>query len=234
MDEKYKTLKMPITEWALSDRPREKYINYGFESLSDSELIAILLRSGTPEQSAVDLSKNLLKTCDQSLHKLASCTLNDLISIHGIGQAKALTVLTAFELGRRCRVEAVKEEGKFNTARAIFELMQGKLTHLKHEEFWAIFLDRASHLISAERIAEGGLNRVELDARKLLQKAFKVSASAIVLCHNHPSGSIKPSLEDLSVTKQINKLCTIMEIPLLDHVIIGKDDFFSFSNNAML
>jgi DNA repair protein RadC len=234
MNEKNKTLKMPITEWAVSDRPREKYLANGFDALSDSELIAILLRSGTPEQSAVDLSKSLLKMCNQSLNKLSLCTLADLLSVHGIGHAKALTILTAFELGKRCRVETVKEADVFRSATAVFELMQAKLSHLKHEEFWAIFLDSGAHLISMERVAQGGLNQVQLDTRILLQQALAVSASAIILCHNHPSGKLKPSPADLQLTQQVSSVCTLMNISLLDHVIIGKEEFFSFANEGMV
>ena len=234
MKQKPTTPKLPISEWAVADRPREKYLDKGFQALSDSELLAILLRSGTPDLSAVDLAKLLLKQCGHSLDKLSAYTFNDLVAIHGIGEAKALSILTAFELAKRCRAEKVVQQKRILTAEAILELMQPKIAYLLHEEFWVIFLNQASHLLGVERLAQGGINYTSIDARLVLKKAITYSATAIILCHNHPSGLLKPSDDDIILTERIEEMCNLFHITLIEHLIIKKNRYYSFYQEGLI
>jgi len=233
---KFKTItpKLSIKEWAVADRPREKYLDKGFQALSDSELLAILLRSGTPDLSAVDLAKLLLKQCHDSLNKLSSYTFNDLVSIHGIGEAKALTILTAFELAKRCQAEKVVHQKRITKAEDIVELMQPKMAYLPHEEFWVLFLNQASHVLAVERLAQGGINYTSIDPRIILKKAIVYSATAIILCHNHPSGLLKPSNEDIILTEKIEEMCKLFHINLIEHLIIQKRDYYSFCQEGLI
>ncbi|MDR1561793.1 MAG: DNA repair protein RadC [Dysgonamonadaceae bacterium] len=228
MKQKLIIQKLPIREWAVADRPREKYLDKGFQALSDSELLAILLRSGTPDLSAVDLAKLLLKQCDHSLNKLSNYTFNDLIAIHGIGEAKALSILTTFELAKRCRAEKVVQQKRIITANDILELMQPKIADLPHEEFWVIFLNQASNLLGVERLAQGGISYTSIDPRLILKKAITYTATGIILCHNHPSGLLKPSDEDIILTEKIDEMCKLFHISLIEHLIIRKNKYYSF------
>ena len=234
MKQKPTTPKLPITEWALNDRPREKYLNHGFQALSDSELLAILLHSGTQDLSAVDLSKLLLKQCDHSLNKLSNYTFNDLVAIRGIGTAKALTILTSFELCKRCRAEKIVNQKRILTAEDILELMQPKMAYLPHEEFWVLFLNQASHLLGVERLAQGGINFTSIDARLVLKKAIIYNATGIILCHNHPSGLLKPSDEDIVLTERIEEMCNLFHITLIEHLIIQKNRYYSFFQERLI
>jgi DNA repair protein RadC len=234
MKQKLTTPKLPITEWAVADRPREKYLNKGFQALSDSELLAILLRNGTLDLSAVDLAKLLLKQCDHSLNKLSNYTFNDLVTIHGIGEAKALTILTIFELGKRCRAEKVVEQNRILSADDILELMQPKIADLSYEEFWVIFLNQASNLLGVDRFGQGGINYTSIDPRLILRKAITYSATGIILCHNHPSGLLKPSDEDIALTKKIEAMCRLFSISLVEHLIIRKNRYFSFYDEGLV
>ncbi|MDR1112778.1 MAG: DNA repair protein RadC [Bacteroidales bacterium] len=228
------TPKLPITEWAAADRPREKYLDKGFQALSDAELIAILLHSGIADLSAVDLAKHLLKQCDNSLNKLLNYTFNDLVGIRGIGKAKALAILTAFELGKRCRAEKVEQQKRILKSEDILELMQPKIAYLPHEEFWVLFLNQASYLLGVERLAQGGINYTSIDARLILKKAVTRCATGIILCHNHPSGLLKPSNEDLILTEKIGEMCELFHINLLEHIIIQKGNYYSFYCNGLI
>jgi DNA repair protein RadC len=234
MKQKQITPKLPITEWAVADRPREKYLDKGFQALSDSELLAILLRSGTPDLSAVDMAKLLLKQCDHSLNNLSSYTFNDLIAIHGIGEAKALTILTVFELAKRCRAEKIVQQKRILTADDILELMQPKIADLLHEEFWVLFLNQASNLLGVERLAQGGINYTSIDPRLILKKAITYSATGIILCHNHPSGLLKPSNEDIVLTQKIDEMCQLFQIALIEHLIIKKNRYYSFYKEGLV
>jgi DNA repair protein RadC len=228
------TPKLPITEWSVADRPREKYLDKGFQALSDSELIAILLRSGTADLSAVDLAKQLLKQCDHSLNKLLNYTFNDLVAIRGIGKAKALAILTAFELGKRCRAEKVVQQKRILKSEDILELMQPRIAYLPHEEFWVLFLNQASCLLGIERLAQGGINFTSIDARLILKKAVIRCATGIILCHNHPSGLLKPSDEDIILTEKIGEMCELFHINLIEHLIIQKESYYSFYREGLI
>jgi DNA repair protein RadC len=226
--------KLTIPDWAVQDRPREKFLSLGFSALSDAELIAILLRSGTKSESAVDVARNLLSACDNNLNQLSEIQLNKLLKINGIGKVKAITLLVAFELGKRGRAAVVEKKRKIVTATDLLNLMQAKNAHLTTEEFWVIFVNQGSFLLSVENFGKGGLTSTSVDIRLILLKALELKATGIFLCHNHPSGDIKPSKHDLALTTQMKEASRLLSIQLLDHVVICKEKFYSFLENGLL
>ena len=226
--------KLTIPQWAISDRPREKFLTKGKASLTDAELIAILLRNGSSDESALDLAKRLLALNQNSLNLLAEKSTGELTEISGIGTVKAITIQAAFELGQRRRAEKVTKQRKISSSADILELMQGKLANLKHEEFWAIYLNQGAALLRMENIGKGGLTSTTVDVRLIMKRAIELSATAIVLCHNHPSGELKPSQQDIQLTQQIKKATEMLNISLLDHIIIHNDNCYSFLEDGIL
>ncbi|MCL1850795.1 MAG: DNA repair protein RadC [Bacteroidetes bacterium] len=226
--------KLTIPDWALQDRPREKYLSLGFNSLSDTELVAILLRSGTKNESAVDVARNLMAECQNNLNRLSEMPLSKLLKIKGIGKVKAITLLVAFELGKRCRVATVIQKRKIDTTLDFVELMQNKNARLGYEEFWVIFVNQGAFLLGVENFGKGGITSTSVDIRLILQKALELKATGIVICHNHPSGDLLPSKFDLALTSQMKEAARFLSIQLLDHIIICKEDYYSFAENDML
>jgi DNA repair protein RadC len=226
--------KLTIPDWAIQDRPREKYLSLGFNSLSDTELIAILLRSGTKNESAVDVARNLMAECRNSLNHLSEIPLNKLVKIKGIGKVKAITLLVAFELGKRCRVAVVEQRRKIDTTSDLVELMQTKNARLGYEEFWIIFVNQGLFLLGIENFGRGGLTSTSVDLRLILLKAMELKATGLFMCHNHPSGDLLPSQTDLALTSQIKDAARLLSMQLLDHIIICKEAYYSFAENDML
>lgn len=226
--------RLSISQWCVDDRPREKYFHKGAHFLSDAELIAILLRTGNASCSAVDLAKQLLFLCDNQLNKLADLSLEQLVETKGIGPAKAVTLQAAFELGRRIRSEKIENEKHIHSSEDVLEIMQRKIAHLKHEEFWVIYLNQAAKILQLEQIGKGGLTSTTVDIRVIFQKALCYEATNIIVCHNHPSGSIKPSKADILLTCQIEEAANFFNINLIDHIILHKNDFYSFQENGKL
>ena len=226
--------KLAIPDWAIQDRPREKYLSLGFSALSDAELIAILFRSGTKSESAVDVARALLSICNNNLNHLSEMQLDKLLKINGIGKVKAITLMVAFELGKRCRAAVVEQKRKIVTATDMVNLMQAKNAHLSTEEFWVIFVNQGSFLLAVENFGKGGLTSTSVDIRLILLKALELKATGLFLCHNHPSGDIKPSKHDFSLTNQIKKAALLMSIQLIDHIVICKDNYYSFLENGIL
>jgi len=220
--------RLSIPQWGVEDKPREKYAAQGPAGLSDAELLAILLRTGTPTESAVDLSRRLLHVCDNQLNRLEDLSLDQLMEINGIGPAKAITLKAAFELGRRIRSEKVENELFIHCARDTAEIMQERIGYLKHEEFWVLLLNTAARIIDIKQIGKGGLTSTTVDARIILQEALLRNATFIILCHNHPSGSTSPSREDILLTRNIQKAAKLFDIHILDHIILHKNNYFSF------
>jgi len=227
-------LKLTIPDWAVQDRPREKYLSLGFSSLSDVELIAILLRSGTKSESAVDVARNLLSSCHNNLNLLSETPLNKLLKINGIGKVKAITLLVAFELGKRSRVATIEQKRKIECAADLVSLMQTKNACLEYEEFWVIFVNQGSSLVGVENFGRGGLTSTSVDVRLILLKALELKATGLFLCHNHPSGELHPSKNDMVLTKQLKEAACLLSIQLLDHIIICKENYYSFLENEML
>jgi DNA repair protein RadC len=228
MKQKLTSEKLPIEEWAVTDQTRDKYLDKEFQALSDSELLAILLRYGTIGLPANDLAKQLLDHCNYSLNNLSNYTFDDLVAFHGIGTAKAISILSIFELAKRCRAEKIIQQKRIHTAEDVLDLMQPIMADLPHEELWVIFLNQTSKLLGVERLAQGGINYIKVDTRLILKKAINYNATGIILCHNHPSGLLKPSDADVTLTEDIEKMCQLFNITLKEHLIIKKNRYFSF------
>ncbi len=223
-----------IKEWKDDDKPREKLILKGKDALSDAELLAILIGSGNTEDNAVTLSQKILAGVNNNLQGLGRMGLIELTKFKGIGQAKAITVIAALELGRRRRLEEALSSRKINRSQDIFEIMQPLLGDLPHEEFWIVYLNNANKVLARERISTGGITGTLVDTRVIFKKGLEVMATAVILCHNHPSGTLKPSESDLQLTRKIKDAGTILDIRILDHLIITDSSFYSFADEGKL
>ncbi len=226
--------KTTIKNWAEDDRPREKLLIKGKHSLSNAELIAILLGSGSRELSAVDLAKKILNSSNDNLIELSKLSVIDLMKFKGIGQAKAISIIAALELGKRRRSEDVLEKGKIISSRDAFEVFQGILSDSQYEEFWMLLLNKANKIIKKINISEGGISGTVADPKKIFKLALENNASSIILSHNHPSGNIQPSDSDLKLTKKLVDAGKLLDISVLDHVIIGDEKYYSFADENML
>jgi len=224
--------KLTIKSWALDDRPREKLVAKGSSSLSAAELIAILISSGNRQESAVDLSKRILKSVHNNIHELAKLPLVKLTAFKGIGQAKAIAIITALELGKRRQLEIFIEYPKISSSKQVFSMMQPLVGTLPHEEFWVLYLNNSNKVLSKFQISKGGITATLVDVRLLFKKAIEIGAVAIIICHNHPSGKINPSTEDKNLTKKIKLGGMSLDIKLLDHLIITEKSYFSFADNG--
>ena len=225
---------MKIKELCETERPREKMLVKGAAALSEAELLAVLLRSGTRECGAVDLANKLLSLAEGSLVKLFSMTLPDLKQISGIGSEKACSVMAACELGRRFLEEEVKNDPvPLNTARRVYELMIPSMKGMAHEEFWVLFLNKQNRLLAKQKLSSGGLDSTVIDNRMVMQAALQRNAAAIILVHNHPSGDPKPSHGDITMTHELNSACKSFGIHLLDHIVLSDSSFFSFADDRL-
>jgi len=227
--------RLTITDWAEEDRPREKLMHKGIASLSDAELLAILIGSGNVEETAVELSRRILKRSNDNLNELGKCSINDLISnFKGIGEAKAITIIAALELGRRRKHTESLERKKITSSMHAFEIFHPILSDLNHEEFWVLLLNNGNKVIEPIRISQGGLRGTVVDTRIILKTALDKLASAVVLCHNHPSGNNEASKEDINLTRKLKTAFNAVEITVLDHIIIAGNDCFSFTDHGLL
>ena len=227
------TEKLSIKDWAIEDRPREKLIAKGLQSLSDAELIAILIGSGNREETAVELSKRILKSAGNNLNTLGKLNLNDLQKFKGIGDAKAITIVAALELGRRRKLSEIIEKKIVRSSKDIFEFFHPILADLPHEEFWVVFLNQSNKIIDKYRVSQGGIAGTVIDVRLIMKAAIEKLASGIILCHNHPSGNLKPSKSDIDITKKLRDAGEIMEIKVLDHIIVTDESYFSFADEGI-
>ena len=225
---------LTIKHWNEDDRPREKLMIKGKNVLSDAELIAVLIGSGNREESAVELSKRILVSINNSLNELGKLSVDDLIKFKGIGEAKAISIITALELGRRRRLEDALEKPKITSSKSVFDVMQPILGELQHEEFWIIYLNNANKIQLKTQMSKGGITGTLVDTRLVYKRAIELSATGIILCHNHPSGILKPSTSDISLTKKIKKGGEVLDIKVLDHIIITEKDYFSFADEGIL
>ncbi len=230
--EEYKPLTIP--NWAVEDRPREKLLAAGIQSLSDAELIAILIGSGTKSLSAVDLARQILYSAGNNLNKLGRYTVHDLTQIKGIGKAKAISILAALELGRRRNGSTETTESKVTGSTDVFSLMAPLLSDLPYEEFWVVFLNRSNRIISRHKISQGGITGTVTDIRLILRSAIENRATSLILCHNHPSGNLQPSEADISITRRMKDSSSLMDIALLDHIIIAGRNYFSFADENLI
>lgn len=228
------TTKLTITDWAEEDRPRERLERLGAESLSNAELLAILIGSGTPQVSAVDLMKNVLSSCHNNLNTLGKMTIRDLEAFKGIGPAKAITILAACELGKRRAREKAEERTDLGSATAIYNLMHPKMQDLDVEEFHILLMNQHFKLIREVRISHGGITETAVDIRVIMREAILNNTTVLAACHNHPSGNTHPSRQDDQLTERIRKACDIMRIYFLDHVIVTDGSYYSYREQGKL
>ena len=223
-----------IKQWAKDDRPREKLLNQGASHLSDSELVAILLNNGTRDKSAIDLGKEVLQLGKNNLNELGKLTVRDLIRIKGIGEAKAITIAAALELGRRRQASSHLQKPIVSTSRDLANYLQSLFQDHNREIFAVAFLNQSNRINHIETVSEGGITGTIADPRIILKKALEENAVSIVLCHNHPSGSLKPSRQDEEITKKIKEAAKSFDIKVLDHIIVSDAGYFSFADEGIL
>ena len=223
-----------LKTWAVEERPREKVIANGVQYLSDSELLAILLGSGTKNKTAVELARQILQRTGNNLQKLGRLTIGDLVKVKGVGPAKAISILAAMELGRRRTVMHDTEKTPVKSSSTVFNLFHPLLGDLEHEEFWLLMLNRANRVLGRFKVSQGGLSGTVIDTRIILKKALDNLASSIIVCHNHPSGNNQPSDADVKITEKLKKAAEMLEIKLLDHIIIADKSYFSFADEGLI
>ncbi|MGB7843844.1 MAG: DNA repair protein RadC [Salinimicrobium sp.] len=223
-----------IKHWAEDDRPREKLLQKGRNSLSDAELLAILIGSGSRNQSAVDLCKKILSDTGNNLGELGKLSVKQLLSYNGIGEAKALTIVAALELGRRRRAGEALEKKKITSSASVFELMQPEIGELPHEEFWIIYLNNSNKVIEKHSLSKGGITGTLVDVRLVLKKALELGATSLILTHNHPSGNLSPSSSDKQLTQKLKTAGESLDIKILDHIIVTEKSYFSFADEGLL
>ncbi len=227
-------MKYTICDWAEDDRPREKLMRLGAQALSNAEILAILIGSGTPEESAVDLMKRLMQDCNNNLNTLGKLSISDLEKYKGIGPAKAITILAACELGKRRQASELEERPQLNAADKIYAYMHPRMQDLDVEEAWVLLLNQNYKLIDAKCVSHGGLTETAVDVRVIMKEALLKNATVIVFCHNHPSNNNRPSTQDDRLTHSIVKACEALRIHFADHVIITDGSFFSYREEGRL
>ncbi len=226
---------LSIKEWAIEDRPREKLLSKGILSLSDAELLAVLISSGSTKESAVELSKKILRDCKNNLNILGRKTVNELKGNYfGIGDAKAITIVASLELGRRRKLQEIEARTRVECSKDVSDLFQPILGDLPHEEFWILLLNRSNKIIARNKVSQGGIAGTVIDVRLILKSAIDHLASSIILCHNHPSGNDHPSDSDTKITKQMCEAGRLMDIPVLDHIIVTDASYYSYADEGML
>lgn len=223
-----------IKDWSVEDRPREKLLKSGVQTLSNAELIALLIGSGTREANAVHVARNILASAGNNLQELAKLTTDDLLKIKGIGTARAITLLAALELGKRKNSSYNGEAVMIKNSQTAYEVLVPTLGGLQHEEFWIIILNRAHKVIKTEKISQGGLTGTVIDTRMILKHALDKRATSLIIAHNHPSGNRKPSDADVKITRKIKNAAEIMDIQVLDHIIVAGDHYFSFADEGIM
>jgi DNA repair protein RadC len=223
-----------IREWSPEDRPREKLLLKGTSALSEAELVAILIGSGTTKTSAVELAKKVLVLSNNNLNELARLSVKDLMKIKGIGEAKAITIVAALELGRRRKAQDMEEKPKISSSKDAFDLIQGDLMDLPHEEFWVLLLNRMHQVVKKKRVSEGGVSGTVADPKIIYKLALEDLASGVIVAHNHPSGNLKPSQSDIDLTRKLKEAGRMLEIQLLDHLIIANRNYFSFADEGLI
>ena len=228
------TEKTSIKFWAEDDKPREKLSKKGKSSLSNAELLAILIGSGNNEDSAVELSKKILQKVDNNLIELSKLSISDLTFHKGIGEAKAITIISALEIGRRQRESGLVQKDKIASSKDAFEIIHAAIDDFKFEEFWLLLLNNSNKVQKKMKISEGGISQTIADPKKIFKFALENTASAIIVAHNHPSGKLQPSDEDIKLTKKLKDAGNLLDIKVLDHLIIGDNNYFSFADEGIM
>lgn len=225
---------LSIKNWSQDDQPREKLRDKGKSALSDAELVAIIIGSGSRDESALDLCKRILASVDNNLNQLGKLSLKQLMDFKGIGEAKAISIASAMELGRRRRGEDALERKKITSSLSVFELMQPIIGELPHEEFWIIYLNNANKVLQKQQLSKGGITGTLVDVRLVLKNALEFGAVGLILAHNHPSGTLKPSEADKQITQKLKKAGESLDIKVLDHLIVTEKAYFSFADDNLL
>lgn len=229
-----KSTSFSIKNWSQDDQPREKLLHKGKNALSDAELVAILIGTGSREESAVALCKRILASVDNNLSELGKLSVKQLMAFKGIGEAKAISISAALELGRRRRGEEALQKKQITSSHSVFEMMQPVIGELQHEEFWIIYLNNSNKVIQKNQLSKGGITGTLVDVRLVLKQALEVGATSLILSHNHPSGTLKPSGADKQITTKLKAAAQSLDIKVLDHVIITEKAYFSFADEAIL
>jgi len=225
---------LPITSWSTDDKPREKLLLKGNHALSDAELLAILIGSGSRNESAVELSKRILAAGQNNLNQLARFSISDLQKFKGIGEAKAITIAAALELGKRRRLEKAMELPIITSSQSVNEILQPMIGDLHYEEFWILYLNQSNKVIDRWLASKGGITSTLVDVRLVLKKALEVGAVSIILSHNHPSGKREPSISDRELTEKVKDAAQTLDIKVLDHIIIADQKYFSFADEGLI
>ena len=223
-----------IKNWSDDDKPREKLLQKGKSVLSDAELIAILIGSGSRNESAVELSKRILASGNNNLNELGKLSIKQLMQFKGIGEAKAVSIAAALEIGRRRRGEEAQKITKISSSKNVFELLQPKMGELPHEEFWIVFLNNSNAVLQAGQLSKGGITGTLVDVRLVLKQALELGAVGLILAHNHPSGTLRPSEADKQITRKLKVAAEALDIKVLDHIIITQKEYFSFADENIL
>lgn len=229
-----KPISFSIKHWSDDDKPREKLLNKGRSALSDAELIAILIGSGSRSESAVELSKRILASADNNLNELGKLSTKQLMTFKGIGEAKAVTIAAALEIGRRRRGEESLKVDKITSSKDAFEILQPIMGELEHEEFWILYLNNSNKVLKKSQLSKGGITGTLVDVRIMMKQTLELGAVGLILAHNHPSGTLKPSNADKEITQKIKRASESLDIKVLDHLIITQKDYFSFADNQLL
>lgn len=229
-----KSSSFSIKNWSQDDKPREKLMLKGKAALSDAELLAILIGSGSRNESAVMLCKRILASVDNNLNALGKLSVKQLMEFKGIGEAKAITIIAAVELGRRRKSEEALQLDKISSSRSVFELMQPIIGELPHEEFWIIYLNNSNKVLHKAQLSKGSITGTLVDVRLVLKTAIEVGAVGLILSHNHPSGSLKPSTADKDITRKLTQAAESLDIKVFDHLIISENSYFSFADESLL
>lgn len=223
-----------IKNWAEEDRPREKMLEKGCSSLTETELLAILLGSGTRNASAIDLAKQIFARANNNLNELYKCSISDLMQVKGIGKAKAISLSAAFELGRRRNLAESSQKKQITSSSEIYNLMHPKIGDIKYEEFWAILLNNKNAVIGIKRISSGGITSTVVDTKLIAHHVIELFATGLILCHNHPSGNCNPSQEDKRITMKVIEAMKLLDCKLVDHVIVSENGYYSFIDEGLL
>lgn len=229
-----KPVSFSIKNWSDDDKPREKLLNKGRSALSDAELIAILIGSGSRAESAVELSKRILASVDNNLNELGRLSVPQLMQFKGIGEAKAVSIAAALEMGRRRRGEDALKVDKITSSKDAFEILQPIIGELEHEEFWILYLNNSNKVLQKSQLSKGGITGTLVDVRIVMKQTLELGAVGLILAHNHPSGTLKPSRADKEITQKIKRASESLDIKVLDHLIVTQKDYFSFADNQLL
>lgn len=223
-----------IKNWSDDDKPREKLVQKGRSVLSDAELIAILIGSGSRNESAVELSKRILASAENNLNELGKLSIKQLMSFKGIGEAKAVTIAAALEIGRRRRGEEAMIVSKITCSRDAYEILQPLIGELEHEEFWILYLNNSNKVLHKAQLSKGGLTGTLVDVRIVMKQALELAAVGLILAHNHPSGTLRPSTQDKNITQKLKRAAEALDVKVLDHIIVTQRDYYSFADEAIL